>query len=69
MFVLCVLVSYPIQFFVPLERVEKFITRKCPIEKHTLYSYGARLALVLTTLVIAEVVPHLGLFIVSGFLD
>lgn len=65
MFVLCVLVSYPIQFFVPLERVEKFITRKCPIEKHTIYSYAARFGLVLTTLIVAEIVPHLALFIVS----
>lgn len=63
MFVLCVLVSYPIQFFVPLERVEKFITRKCPVEKHTKYSYIARFGLVMCTLVVAELVPHLALFI------
>jgi len=63
MFVLCVLVSYPIQFFVPLERVEKFITRKCPIEKQTQYSYLARFILVLLTLAVAEMVPHLALFI------
>jgi len=63
MFVLCVLVSYPIQAFVPLERVEKFITRKCPPEKHTRYSYMARFVLVLITLAVAEMVPHLALFI------
>ncbi|KAI6241629.1 Aa-trans domain-containing protein [Aphelenchoides fujianensis] len=59
MFVLCVLVSYPIQFFVPLERVEKFITRKCPPEKHVQYTYLARFSIVLITLAIAELVPHL----------
>jgi hypothetical protein len=34
MFVACVMVSYPLQFFVPMERIEKFITRKCAEEKH-----------------------------------
>ncbi|KAI6235732.1 Aa-trans domain-containing protein [Aphelenchoides besseyi] len=63
MFVLCILVSYPIQFFVPLERVEKFITRKCPTEKHTQYIYAARYSIVLLTLAIAELIPHLALFI------
>ncbi|CAD5219149.1 unnamed protein product [Bursaphelenchus xylophilus] len=63
MFVLCVLVSYPIQFFVPLERVEKWISRKCPPEKHTQYMYSARFGIVILTLAIAEMVPHLALFI------
>lgn len=49
----------------PLERVEKYITRKCPIEKHTQYSYFARFVLVLVTLAFAEFIPHLALFIVS----
>jgi proton-coupled amino acid transporter len=63
MFVFCVWISYPIQFFVPLERVEKFITRKCPADKHDQYSYMARFILVLVTLAFAEFIPHLALFI------
>lgn len=63
MFVLCVLVSYPIQFFVPIERVEKWITRKCDPAKHTQYMYTARFGIVIITLAIAEMVPHLALFI------
>lgn len=63
MFVLCVMVSYPIQFFVPMERVEKFIIRKCAVEKQTKLIYFARLSLVIATLGIAELVPHLALFI------
>jgi proton-coupled amino acid transporter len=63
LFVFCVLVSYPIQFFVPLERVEKFITRKCPVDKHLSYYYAARFMLVLVTLMFAELIPHLALFI------
>lgn len=63
MFVLCILVCYAIQFFVPLERIEKFITRKCPTNKHTQYSYLARFILVLVTLLVAELIPHLALFI------
>ncbi|KAE9555009.1 hypothetical protein FO519_001755 [Halicephalobus sp. NKZ332] len=63
MFVLCVMVSYPLQFYVPMERIEKYITRKCPAEKHIKYIYIARFLIVLTTLAIAELVPHLALFI------
>ncbi|KAI6224790.1 Aa-trans domain-containing protein [Aphelenchoides besseyi] len=63
MFVLCVLISYPIQFFVPLERVEKWITRKCAPEKHNQLIYTARFSIVLITLAVAELVPHLALFI------
>lgn len=63
MFVLCVIVSYPLQFFVPMERIEKFITRKCLPEHHNLYIYSARFSLVLFTCAIAELVPHLALFI------
>lgn len=33
MFVSCILVSYPLQFYVPMERVEKWISRKIPEEK------------------------------------
>ncbi|KAI6239697.1 Aa-trans domain-containing protein [Aphelenchoides fujianensis] len=63
MFVMCVLISYPIQFFVPLERVEKWITRKCAPEKHTQLIYTARFSIVIMTLAVAELVPHLGLVI------
>ncbi|KAI1721313.1 transmembrane amino acid transporter protein [Ditylenchus destructor] len=63
MFVLCVMVSYPLQFFVPMERIEKFITRKCAVEKHIRNVYFARFSMVLITCAIAEMVPHLALFI------
>lgn len=63
MFVLCVMVSYPLQFFVPMERVEKYITRKCPQEKQISYIYTARFGTVLATCAIAELIPHLALFI------
>ncbi|KAI1729261.1 transmembrane amino acid transporter protein domain-containing protein [Ditylenchus destructor] len=63
MFVLCVMVSYPLQFFVPMERIEKFITRKCAVEKHIRNVYFARFSMVLITCAIAEIVPHLALFI------
>lgn len=63
MFVLCVMVSYPLQFYVPMERIEKYITRKCPVEKHVKYIYSARFGIVIATLAIAELVPHLALFI------
>jgi len=63
MFVSCVMVSYPLQFYVPMERIEKYITRKCPAEKHVQYIYTARFLIVLMTLAIAELVPHLALFI------
>uniref|UniRef100_A0A914C5L7 Amino acid transporter transmembrane domain-containing protein n=1 Tax=Acrobeloides nanus TaxID=290746 RepID=A0A914C5L7_9BILA len=63
MFVLCIMVSYPLQFYVPLERVEKFITRKCDPVNHVRYSYLARYSIILITCAIAELVPHLALFI------
>lgn len=49
MFVLCVMVSYPLQFYVPMERIEKYITRKCPVDKQVKYIYGARFGMVLVT--------------------
>ncbi|KAL3090188.1 hypothetical protein niasHS_006640 [Heterodera schachtii] len=63
MFVFCVLISYPVQFFVPMERVEKFITRKCAPEKQTKFIYTARFSMVILTCAIAELIPHLALFI------
>jgi proton-coupled amino acid transporter len=63
MFVLCVMVSYPLQFYVPMERIEKYITRKCAVEKQVKYIYSARFGMVIATLAIAELVPHLALFI------
>lgn len=63
MFVLCVIVSYPLQFFVPMERIEKYITRKCLPENHNRNIHLARFSLVLITCAIAELVPHLALFI------
>lgn len=63
MFVACVMVSYPLQFFVPMERIEKFITRKCAVEKQIRNVYFARFSIVLATCAIAEMVPHLALFI------
>ena len=63
MFVSCVMVSYPLQFYVPMERIEKYIIRKCPVERHVKYIYAARFFIVIATLTIAEIVPHLALFI------
>lgn len=63
MFVLCVMVSYPLQLFVPMERIQKFIIRKCKSENHLRNIYLARFLLVLMTCAIAELVPHLALFI------
>uniref|UniRef100_A0A0N5A1Q2 Aa_trans domain-containing protein n=1 Tax=Parastrongyloides trichosuri TaxID=131310 RepID=A0A0N5A1Q2_PARTI len=63
LFVLCILVSFPLQFYVPMERIEKWITRKISPEKQTMLVYGARLSLVLFILSLAELIPHLALFI------
>lgn len=43
------MVSYPLQFFVPMERIEKWVTRKIPVEKQTQYIYFARYGIVLLT--------------------
>ncbi|CAJ0578656.1 unnamed protein product, partial [Mesorhabditis spiculigera] len=63
MFVLCIMISYPLQFYVPMERVEKWVTRKIPAEKQTLYIYAARFGGVMLTCMLAEAIPHLALFI------
>ncbi|KJH46463.1 transmembrane amino acid transporter protein [Dictyocaulus viviparus] len=63
MFVACIMVSYPLQFYVPMERVEKWITRKIPVAKQTFYIYTVRYFGVLLTCAVAELVPHLALFI------
>uniref|UniRef100_A0A0K0EBN3 Aa_trans domain-containing protein n=1 Tax=Strongyloides stercoralis TaxID=6248 RepID=A0A0K0EBN3_STRER len=63
MFVCCIMVSYPLQFYVPMERVEKWITRKIAQEKQLMYMYIVRYSGVLTTLIVAELIPHLALFI------
>ncbi|TKR64576.1 hypothetical protein L596_025084 [Steinernema carpocapsae] len=62
-FVGCVMVSYPIQFYVPMERVEKWITRKIVAEKQIRYIYMVRVGGVFLTLCVAELIPHLALFI------
>ncbi|KAK6101228.1 Transmembrane amino acid transporter family protein [Brugia pahangi] len=62
-FSICVMVSYPLQFFIPMERVEKWMTRKIPVENQTAYIYFARYGIVLLTCAIAELIPHLALFI------
>ncbi|VDN60278.1 unnamed protein product [Dracunculus medinensis] len=63
LFALCVMVSYPVQFYVPVERVEKWITRKIPVQRQTAVIYLARYGLVLITWAFAELIPHLALFI------
>ncbi|KAK5973107.1 Proton-coupled amino acid transporter 4 [Trichostrongylus colubriformis] len=63
MFVCCILVSYPLQFYVPLERIEKWIKRKIAIERQEKLIYGVRLTGVLCTCLLAELIPHLALFI------
>ncbi|VDO19786.1 unnamed protein product [Heligmosomoides polygyrus] len=49
MFVACILVSYPLQFYVPMERVEKWIKRKVAVERQEKLIYGARMFGVLCT--------------------
>ncbi|CAI4230319.1 unnamed protein product [Auanema sp. JU1783] len=63
MFVGCILVSYPLQFYVPMERVEKWIKKKVPEHRQEKLIYGARFAGVLLTCAMAELIPHLALFI------
>ncbi|CAJ0598244.1 unnamed protein product [Cylicocyclus nassatus] len=63
MFVACIMISYPLQFYVPMERAEKWITRKIPVHKQTLYIYTTRYMGVLLTCAVAELIPHLALFI------
>ncbi|GMT19180.1 hypothetical protein PFISCL1PPCAC_10477 [Pristionchus fissidentatus] len=63
MFVGCIMISYPLQFYVPMERVEKWITRKIAQENQTRLVYAVRFGGVLFTLAIAELIPHLALFI------
>lgn len=46
---MCVMVSYPLQFFIPMERVEKWVTRKIPTGNQTAYIYFARYGIVLLT--------------------
>uniref|UniRef100_A0A914C3B6 Amino acid transporter transmembrane domain-containing protein n=1 Tax=Acrobeloides nanus TaxID=290746 RepID=A0A914C3B6_9BILA len=63
MFVGCILVSYPLQFYVPMERVEKWISRKIPEERQNFLVYFVRYSMVLLTCLAAELIPHLALFI------
>uniref|UniRef100_A0A914MEK0 Amino acid transporter transmembrane domain-containing protein n=5 Tax=Meloidogyne TaxID=189290 RepID=A0A914MEK0_MELIC len=63
MLVGCILVSYPLQFYVPMERVEKWVSRKIPIEWQNPIVYILRYSMVILTCLIAELIPHLGLFI------
>ncbi|PIO65409.1 hypothetical protein TELCIR_12925 [Teladorsagia circumcincta] len=63
MFVACIMISYPLQFYVPMERVEKWITRKIPVANQTFYIYTVRYSGVLLTCAVAELIPHLALFI------
>uniref|UniRef100_A0A7I4YF09 Aa_trans domain-containing protein n=1 Tax=Haemonchus contortus TaxID=6289 RepID=A0A7I4YF09_HAECO len=63
MFVACIMISYPLQFYVPMERVEKWITRKIPVANQTFYIYTVRYAGVFLTCAVAELIPHLALFI------
>ncbi|KAK6745295.1 hypothetical protein RB195_011802 [Necator americanus] len=63
MFVACILVSYPLQFYVPMERVEKWIKRKVAVERQEKLIYGVRMGGVIFTCFMAELIPHLALFI------
>uniref|UniRef100_A0AC35TRS9 Aa_trans domain-containing protein n=1 Tax=Rhabditophanes sp. KR3021 TaxID=114890 RepID=A0AC35TRS9_9BILA len=63
LFVLCIMVSFPLQLYVPLERIEKFISRKVPEDKQTAAVYLGRVLMVLLTLSLAQIVPHLALII------
>ncbi|VDM76660.1 unnamed protein product [Strongylus vulgaris] len=63
MFVACILVSYPLQFYVPMERIEKWIKRKVAVERQEKLIYGVRMGGVICTCLVAELIPHLALFI------
>ncbi|TKR67635.1 hypothetical protein L596_023755 [Steinernema carpocapsae] len=63
MFVGCILISYPLQFYVPMERVEKWISRKIHPERQTFLIYFVRYSMVVFTCLLAELIPHLSLFI------
>ncbi|PAV90411.1 hypothetical protein WR25_17050 isoform C [Diploscapter pachys] len=63
MFVACIMVSYPLQFYVPMERAEKWIHRKVAPEKQEKLIYTVRMVTVLLTCMLAELIPHLALFI------
>ncbi|KAI1721320.1 transmembrane amino acid transporter protein [Ditylenchus destructor] len=63
MLVGCILISYPLQFYVPMERIEKWISRKIAPEKQNLLVYSLRYTLVVVTCLGAELIPHLALFI------
>uniref|UniRef100_F1L1T1 Proton-coupled amino acid transporter 4 n=1 Tax=Ascaris suum TaxID=6253 RepID=F1L1T1_ASCSU len=63
MFVGCILVSYPLQFYVPMERVEKWITRKIRPDRQNFLIYLVRYCAVILTCLMAELIPHLALFI------
>jgi proton-coupled amino acid transporter len=58
-----ILVSYPLQFYVPIERIEKYISKKVPEERQNFLVYLTRYLLVIITCALAEVIPHLALFI------
>jgi proton-coupled amino acid transporter len=63
MFVGCILVSYPLQFYVPIERVEKWISRKISEDRQNFMVYFLRYLMVIFTCLLAELIPHLALFI------
>ncbi|CAD6199358.1 unnamed protein product [Caenorhabditis auriculariae] len=63
MFVACILVSYPLQFYVPMERVEKWIKRKVVETKQEPLIYTVRFGGVIFTCLMAQLIPHLALFI------
>ncbi|KAF8359102.1 slc-36.2, partial [Pristionchus pacificus] len=63
MFVSCVMVSYPLQFYVPMERIEKWIHRKIVPARQEFLIYFVRFSLVIITCLVAELIPHLALFI------
>lgn len=63
MFVSCILVSYPLQFYVPMERVEKWISRKVVESRQETMIYAVRIGGVIFTCLMAQLIPHLALII------
>lgn len=49
MLVGCILISYPLQFYVPIERIEKWVSRKIVPEKQNFFIYFLRYSLVIIT--------------------
>lgn len=63
MFVVAIWITYALMFHVPMDVIEKWLEKRFRHGKHWTFIYGTRYAIVLVTFILAEAIPHLGLFI------